>query len=772
MCDIGWYYTSLFVNTLGGITIRFLPFYSKYMTVYQPKVLVFLMVIACLTPGLVFSQQPFKVGVVLSGGGAKGYAHVGALKVLEEAGIRIDYIGGASMGAIVGGLYASGWPVAGLDSILRNTDMTTLLQDRVPRSVSPLFEKLYGEKYALSLSIRDGRLNLPIAYSDGQMVFDLLNQLTGRVAYVEDFSQLPVPFFCTGTDVATGESIIFDKGSLALAMRASGSFPGLLAPVEINHRLIADGGIVNNFPAKELKDRGVDLVIGINVEEGLLDRPDLNSIEKILTQIGSFQMNERSMKQMQYCDVLVCPEVKGFGITSFEAVDTLMKLGEKATRELWEQLTGIARRQRQAPPLERPPLALPEKPWQVDTVIIGRNSALSDAAVLRSFPARFPCELSEREFYQGITNLYGSGMCQFVDYRLKKLPGGEQALVVNPRLRPGYDRRFRMGLHYDDEYRSSLLLNATLLNLGFKNSVTSVDVILGDKFRYNFYYFVDRGVKPDFGVASRLNFNTVNFDLPDQISLPDSLAIGTLIFDFLDFSNETFTHLFSGNDYAAGLMGELKFYKFSTEQVAGNPSNELFFNEKGWYLGAAAFLKQDSRDKRYFPRRGMQTTFFARVIYPLDVISGEKAMEGNFGYNFDLHFLAVKQLAARLTAGLSLDGGVSLGEKVPPYRYYLGGNNLNLINNFKPFTGLHFAEFAATQLGSSTLYFQYRLLKNHYFILSGNVAWLKDAFDEKQHWIYSAGISYGLDTLLGPIEVTYGYSNKGDSFYFNLGYWF
>ena len=708
---------------------------------------------------------------MLSGGGAKGYAHVGALKVLEEAGIRVDYIAGASMGAIVGGLYASGWTASELDSLLHSMDMTALLQDPIPRDIVPFFNKIYGEKYALSLSVQNSKINLPVALSDGQMAYNLLSQLTSRVIFETDFSRLPVPFFCTGTDVASGESIILEGGSLPLAMRASGSFPGLLAPVEIGNRLVADGGIVNNFPAKELKDKGVDIVIGINVESDLFEKKELNSIEKIIMQISSFQMTQKSAEQYLYCDLLICPDIYGYGITNFEAVDTLILRGERAAKDIWDQLLEVAEKQRKAGPLEHPSPPPFEEEWTIDSVVVSPNPVYTQANVLRSFPTKLPGETNSQQFFKGIVNLYGTGNFRFVDYHFKKEDDDQITLMIQPRLKPGYDRQFRIGLHYDDEYRSGLLLNATLLNLGFKNSITSADVILGDQFRYGFHFYIDRGTKPGFGINSRLHLNDVRFVLPNDIVLPDSSKLGNLVFNLIDFSNEMYTHLITSNDFAIGVGAELKFYQFNTDQVSGGLEEQGLFNDKGWYLTGTAFYKHDNRDRRYFPTKGIQVNLQTRMIYEMHFHSNQET-SGKPGFNIDLFFQNLLPISERLTGGFIANAGVTFGKKMAPYRYFLGGNNLNGINNFKRFPGLHFAEKSGNDLASASIFGQYRLFKMHYITLSGNAAYLKRTFDGEQLGIYSGSLSYGLDTPLGPIEVTYGQSNIGNSFYFNLGYWF
>lgn len=218
-----------------------------------------LLLLCLLLFGTAFGQEKKdkpKVGVVLSGGGAKGLAHIGVLKVLEEEGIEISYIGGTSMGAIIGGLYASGYSAAQLDSIFKEVDPDALLRDYTPRGSKNFFEKRNDEIYAITLPFKKFKLGFPTAVSKGLYNYALVNKLTNHVRHIRDFNNLPIPFVCIATDIETGEEIVLNKGILPDAVLASGAFPSLYYPVEIDGRLLIDGGITNNYPRRGSEKNG------------------------------------------------------------------------------------------------------------------------------------------------------------------------------------------------------------------------------------------------------------------------------------------------------------------------------------------------------------------------------------------------------------------------------------------------------------------------------------------------------------------------------------
>ncbi len=233
-------------------------------------------------------KKDLKVGLVLSGGGAKGLAHIAALEAIEKAGVEIDYIGGTSMGAIVGGLYAAGYSARQLDSLFHATDMEEIIQDNVPRSAQTFYEKENRDRYMVSLALQNGKFALPAGLTQGVNLYNFLSQLTYRVRKIDDFSKLPIPFLCMATDVETGQEVILEHGDLAQAMMASGSFPTLFAPVDIDGRYLTDGGVMNNYPIDEVRAKGMDVIIGVDVQSPLKTREELRSANSVLLQITGY----------------------------------------------------------------------------------------------------------------------------------------------------------------------------------------------------------------------------------------------------------------------------------------------------------------------------------------------------------------------------------------------------------------------------------------------------------------------------------------------------
>ena len=230
-----------------------------------------------------------KVGLVLSGGGAKGFAHIGVLKKIRDAGIEVDYISGTSMGSIVGGLYAIGYSPEYIEELVRSQNWIDIFLDKIDRRDLPLDEKSYNEQQFINFPVSEKTVSLPFGIKYGQSISLLLSELVTPVHQIRDFSNFQTPFLCIATDISNGESVVLNKGNLAESMRASMAIPTVITPVTIDGKLLVDGGLVNNFPAKELAERGCDIIIGVDVQHATdYQISDLSSITAILDRSAGF----------------------------------------------------------------------------------------------------------------------------------------------------------------------------------------------------------------------------------------------------------------------------------------------------------------------------------------------------------------------------------------------------------------------------------------------------------------------------------------------------
>lgn len=272
-----------------------------------------LVLLACFFLALPTSaQQRKKVGVVLSGGGAKGVAHIGALKVIEEAGIPIDYIVGTSMGSIIGGLYSIGYTPEQLDSMVKKQDWTFLLSDRIKRSQQTMSEREKSETYVLSLPLtgKGFKEQASGGVIKGQNLANLFSDLTVGYHDSIDFNKMPIPFACVSENVVNGDEIVFHNGVLATAMRASMAIPGVFTPVRIDSMVLVDGGMKNNYPVNVAKAMGAEVIIGVDVQDKLRTANELNTAPDILLQIIDLTTQKNYEQNVAATDVYIKVNVK------------------------------------------------------------------------------------------------------------------------------------------------------------------------------------------------------------------------------------------------------------------------------------------------------------------------------------------------------------------------------------------------------------------------------------------------------------------------------
>ncbi|MEM8848266.1 MAG: patatin-like phospholipase family protein, partial [Bacteroidota bacterium] len=467
------------------------------------------------------NTEDLKVGLVLSGGGAKGLAHIGALKIIEEAGIKIDYIGGTSMGAIVGALYASGYSANELDSIFRTTDFPKLITDNVPRGAKTFYEKDDSERYALSLPFDNFNVSFPQAISGGQNIYNEFVKLLFHVKDVSDFKKLPIPFLCMATNVETGESVLLDSGYLPEAIMASGTFPSLFEPSEVDGNILIDGGVVNNYPIDEVRQMGADFIIGVDVQHDLASRESLTSATEILLQINNYRTVNDMKEKSKQTDIYIRPAIDDFSVIDFERGQEIIQSGQEGATKKLEELKQVAIQQK-APPVVKRTIPTMDS-LTINRLIIRGNDRYTRGYIKGKLRFNLAEKIPFDDLKQGINNLSATGNFKAIRYELVSNGLGTDLIL---KLREKEIKMFiKMAAHYDDLYKSAALINLTRKNFLLKDDVASFDFILGDHIRYNLEYYLDKGFYWSFGINSRftdfdeeIDFGLIrsNFDVIDD----------------------------------------------------------------------------------------------------------------------------------------------------------------------------------------------------------------------------------------------------------------
>ncbi len=714
------------------------------------------------------NQKP-KIGLVLSGGGAKGLAHIGVLKVIDSLGIKVDYIGGTSMGAIIGGLYASGYSGKQLDSIFQNIDTDALVQDYVPRGSKNFYEKRNDEIYAFTLPFDKFKLGLPTALSKGMYNFNLLSRLTKHVAHINYFDELPIPFFCIATDVEKGTEVVLNRGILPQAMIASGAIPSLYNPIEINGKLLVDGGVVNNYPVEEIKRLGADIIIGVDVQDGLKDREELKGATSVLVQITNFSMIEKMEKKRALTTIYIKPEIQGYNVLSFDQGKEIIPKGEQATKKVISDLIALSE-----PNYKKEPLIVKQKDSiYVKEIAINSMKNYTRSYVIGKLKFKADSKISFKDLEKGINNLNATQNFSSISYSFEEIREGEDVLYI--KLTEKENTAFlRFGLHYDELFKSSVLINYTKKRILAKNDVFSFDGIVGDNIRYNLNYYIDNGFYWSFGVNSKLqrfNKNVPN-DFNNGITL-SNLGIKSINVDYLDWTNQAYLQTIFAQKFSIGAGVELKHLRITSETI----SNITPVFEDSDYLSLFGYAKFDSFDNKYFPKKGWN-------------FNGEiKSFVYSSDYNKDYeNFLFAKadmgialNVLEKLTVKLQCEGGFHVGENtVGFFDFALGGYGFTQVNNLRPFYGYDFIGLVGDSYVKGDVTLDYEIFKKHHINASGNFANVGDKiFTNTEDWFskptytgYQVG--YGIESLIGPLEIKHSWSPEThDHFtWFAIGFWF
>lgn len=710
--------------------------------------------------------QRKKVGVVLSGGGAKGVAHIGVLKVLEEAGIPIDYIAGTSMGAIVGGLYSVGYDAKTLDSLVRVQDWMFLLSDKVYRYNLPFSEKETNEKYLLSLPFSDGRrFKIPSGFISGQNIYNLFSELTIGFHDSLSFKELPIPFSCVSANLIDGKAVVMSSGKLPLAMRASMAIPGAFSPVILDSMVLVDGGISNNFPVDVAKDMGAEITIGVDLSTGLKDISGLNSVLGIVDQLTSFMGMQSYQKNKDMVDLYMNPGLIGYTAASFnsDAIDTMIMRGERVARANWDEimalkkLIGVDSTEDASPKIDN-------KFLKTDSIIVGLIhiegvTPQDEKWIRKQIGLKEFSVITTNELHRAVAVLYGTGSFANVSYTLNG--GATYDLTLKLKERPV--NSINLGFRFDSEEMASILLNTTVSHRALRGSRLS----LTGRLSKNPYVQVDYTFGNTFlrklGISYMFKYNDINlYDRGDKV---DNI---TFMYHKADLS--FWDIYFQNYKFLLGLRYEYFDYKSMLYASDYRPEDVKAEGLASYYASA----HYDSYDKKFYPDKGI----LFKAEYSLYTDNMATYKNGPPFSAISANFESAVRLTRRVYLLPAVYGRVLIGENIP-YQYlnYMGGQIPGrYMQQQLSFMGIHDVEIFDNALLAARLSIRYRLGAKHYVSLTGNYAKQEDNFFDllKGDDIWGGGVSYSYDSFLGPIGVTFDLSNwdKKLGFYFNLGYYF
>jgi NTE family protein len=699
------------------------------------------------------------VGVVLSGGGAKGLAHIGVLKVMEEIGIPVDYIAGTSMGSIIGGLYAAGYDADRLETITVGQNWNKLLSDNIPRTDLSIEEKTEEDIFFISFPYGKTGVRIPSGIISGQNIENLLNTLCFPVYRIRDFNRLQIPFLCVAMDITSGKEVLLRDGYLPDAMRASMAIPSLFAAVRRDSFLLVDGGVINNFPSDRLKEMGADILIGVDVGYQNKEPPsDFYDIFKIFEQTVFLSSEARMNANRRLCDILITPDMTGYGASSFSNADSLIARGERAARAHLPELYKLRDSLRNISGFssKKPVLPAVDSVFLKEVQITGLEK-VSSRLLTGKLQLSLQSWIKPADLHSAINNAYSSLYFSKVTYELQPVEdektNSQARLLIRVTEKEGGS--LRVGLNYNSDFRASIILNTTFRNLLIDGTKLSVSIGLGDSPKILASYFKNNGAKPGWGLEVEGQNMDIYYYRGDR---------KTTTIDYTDISVRLFTQSIFKNSFAVG--GGLEYDFVNLKPVVGDVLPE---SESDRFYNGFFFLNIDRYDDISYPTRGSSLYGVYKLIY---------AEELPFRHFVRFQYEKAVPIVKRITFLPSFFAGYSSADSAQSMiQFYLGGMNQLHNKGLLPFVGLDFMQINSRFFAGIGANLQVNFWRKNYAVLrinAGSSSWIHSDLFQPGTGLLGFGITLGNKSMIGPIEITLMASNVHHDLlsYFNIGYWF
>jgi len=701
-----------------------------------------------------------KVALVLSGGGAKGFAHIGVLKVLEEEGIPIDLIVGTSIGSLVGGIYSIGYTSAELEEFVKSLNWETVLTDEIPRAYLSSHDQLLKQRYIFSLPISgDIKLSLPQGLIRGQNVLNILCGLSANVPTEADFEKLPIPFACLATDLETGKEVVMKDGFLPTALFSSMAIPIAFQSSERDGRLLADGGLVNNFPTDVAKRMGADIIIGVDIQNDFYDRDNLKTINSVLGQLIGFFDQEKDSVNKSLCDLLIRPDISGYSMTSFNraAVDTLIRKGEIAAESVRIQLQELKKKYQFESVVKSREFVKSER-WHISDLNFSGNHPFGHDYLHKITNLETPGDFTTEEIKTAVDRIYGLGGFERIYFDLIDT---EQGKVLNFNIKTKKVFTQNVGFKANTTDAAAILINTTrknytnllgLLSFSAELSINPGITIVAESNRTKF---------PAVGLNLKGKYQNYNlYDKGDKISEANIFYTSGAAYAYQPIMNRLNLGLSLQEEY---FMGDV-FSNNNNYPVSSGKSDVFLTN-------AISYLTFDNMDDFYFPKKG--TNMYAEFSVMTDF-----SAEHKFSSALLLKLRNVIPLASKTALLIDLHGRGILNSDYPqPKMTLVGGEPYSQYFNYHlPFVGLPAVNIADRFASIGLIGMRVQLADNHYASLMFNALLQSSEIVPLDNFsaIFGVGLKYAIKTFLGPLDMTLGYSGSSDklSFSANFGYWF
>ena len=700
-----------------------------------------------------------KIGVTFSGGGAKGLAHIGILKAIDSAGLKVDYITGTSMGAIVGGMYAAGYSGNEIEKLAREIDWDALLSNNIPLQALSMEEKEQYKRYAVELPFINKKIKLPqTGYIRGQELNAKFSELFFHVYNVRNFNNLPIPFKCMATDLETGKLVVLDTGNITSALRSTMAIPSVFSAVARDNKKLVDGGLVRNFPVKNVKEMGADIVIGSNVTNGLSKIEKIKNPVDVLMQMAFFKESEDFKEELPLTNIYIHMPLEKYNTASFGAVNQIMDEGIKTGRSYYPQFKKLAD---SINALGAAPARV-EKPFYNKPIFITEYRVTGLKLTSTAFLVHM-MDFNDHRYYTAaqigkcIGRANGSRYYSGITYTFEQVKNDSARIIFNVEEDPA--TFLKAGIYYTKFRGINANLNLTSRDFFIHNSRSMVSLSLGESMQLEAEHlqYLGRIKNIAFIAGVKMDIQDINAYVDYQI---DGAYKQKFYRGFLNFQN-------SGGNRLAGGVGT------AVENIRYHPTIHSAMEAGGNFtsLRTYAYLNYNSLNQSLYPTKGLKLNAELGYVYQQRpniqfFENGIQVANPDFNNFSRLSFdgSLFTPINSRFTMLSELQVGINLTDKPNGlHNFQVGGIDGNFRNQVR-FAGLPEASVNSSAVAALQLGLRYTIVNNAYIIGRAN-ALFKDFATTKIStsagtWLTGYALTFAYKTPIGPLELSAMYSDQ------------